>query len=105
MRAREGDTNLSRGLGDLPITSNPRWGGFKPLICISIKYALLQQEGLAQEQLDLKLNQYLEPLQTSIPLELFFTAPTRRAQYLSQEHWSTFTIFLKGSQFLLLQVV
>jgi hypothetical protein len=67
--------------------------------------SLLQQEVLTQEQLDLKRNQYLEPLQTTIPLEMLFIAPTRRAQHLSQEHRATFTIFLKGSQFPLLQAI
>jgi hypothetical protein len=43
------------------ITHNPRWGGFNK-------------------------NQYIEPPQISIPLELLFTALARRAQHLSQEH-------------------
>jgi hypothetical protein len=52
-----------------------------------------------------KPNQYLEPLQISIPLELLFTAPMRWAQVLSQEHRVTFIISLKGSLFQHLQVV
>jgi hypothetical protein len=47
------------------------------LILFSIKYILLQQEGLRQEELDLKRNQYIEPLQTLISLELLFTTPVR----------------------------
>jgi hypothetical protein len=45
--------SLSCGLGDLSITPNPRWGGFKHLILFSIKYALLQQ-GLTKSNLILR---------------------------------------------------
>jgi hypothetical protein len=51
----------------------------------SLPYQLsLLQQGLTKEELDLKRNQYLEPLQISIPLELLFTAPARRARHLTR---------------------
>ena len=88
------------GLSNFPVTLTPYCGGFKSLICLSIKYALLHQEGLTQEQLDFKPNQSLEPLQTSISLELHFTAPVRRAQCLSQEQpWPLHNLFEELNSF------
>jgi hypothetical protein len=59
---------LSRGIDDLSVTPNPRWGGFnvQPLLYQGTAWSWAVRTK--------------EPLHTSIPLELLFTAPVRWAQ-------------------------
>jgi hypothetical protein len=65
------------------------------MILFSIKHHFPNKEDSHKSNFTLREINTLN-LQTSIPLELLFTALARRAQPHSQEHRATFIIFLKG---------
>jgi hypothetical protein len=80
---REWHQNLSRGIGDLLITPNPRWGGIQVLTCSSIKTRL---EPSGQE-----LTQYLDSICVA------FAALARWARTPHNQHCGSSTIFTERS--------